>query len=91
MMFTAGEDVAKLGLGVTDWTYPLMIDRLTPGGWGEDVGIKPGDEIVLINTTMMSEVEDFKGEVLPMIASERPLDIQIKRDPDKTAKYAAKA
>ena len=42
---------------------------------------------MIANTTIMADVEDFKGEVVPMFASERPLELQIKRDPEKTKQY----
>lgn len=73
----ADASVIKLGFQITQWEPPVTVLSVTPGGWAESVGLRPGDLVVSLNGELTETLE--QDRMIELIARVRPLEFFLRR------------
>lgn len=87
LVFTASSDVGKLGFSVTQWAWPMHVNKVNEDGesWARHVGIQIGDEVLAFNSTEVQAVANGTtpggmGVLVDMLKHTRPLEIRVYRE-----------
>lgn len=78
-------DGAYLGVQLTNWISPATVDAVRPGSVFDKAGLKPGDQIVDINSTTINNLPLASKLIY---TGDTPLNITVMRDGQKVGPLA---